>query len=115
MSTTHRIDRALERYNITLTWDDLKAMDGLISDHNRLASKPGATIHAIVYRGKTFIVTVTALRQGGRGIVTFLPPDHFDHTQRVQSLALVTGKRGKPLGHRRERVLRDRRAGRIEA
>lgn len=114
MSTTHRIDRALERYSVTLTWDDLKALDALISDHNRLASKPGSAIHAIVYRGITFIVTVTTLRQGGRGIVTFLPPDHFNHTERVRSLALVTGKGGKPVGHRRARVLKDRAARRVE-
>lgn len=65
--------RALERYHMQFTSDDLKAIRGLLNAKTFVRRQSNTrTVHAVEYQGKRLLLVY---HTGRHAILTFLPPD----------------------------------------
>lgn len=74
----HRIQRAQERYGITLAKPDLRAIERQIASGQsvRIWQHANQTSRHLVRHGETVMVCVWGPNPyGGRQLITFLPPD----------------------------------------
>lgn len=110
----HRLQRLEERYGLRLSRAEVDSLDALCTPTNRVQRGAHGDVHVILWCGVYLIAVAKALRRGGYGICTFLPPDVFTAGHGRKNAIKATGKARKRSGWRRDAMLRHRREGRPE-
>lgn len=106
----HAIERARERYGLSLTNADLTEIATLATPNTVVQKcQDGSTINALAWRGQSLIAVVKKDILTKRiFIATFLPPNAFSLERRTSELKKCIGKAGRRSGFVRKSMLAKR-------